>query len=123
MKHLSSSILFVALMSLLYLFTPCNAVAQNSGGITCCYNSPSGSDEFTNAGIQSMIMSAESRGHTMDLIRPMNLGSLVASSADDGLESQMSMQYWSKSQLFIADMKVIDAILGNEREIHYGERS
>jgi len=122
MKNLTSSIVLVALMSLLYLFSPGNALAQDDGDIPCCYYSPSSFDPLTNAGIQSMVMLTKRTGQAI-VTNSLLLGSELAPYLADDIEPQISTQFVAESQISFAETRTLGLFPVRDREIYYGDHT
>jgi hypothetical protein len=120
MKNLSCTLFLVALVSMLYLVTPCNALAQSEGDIPCCYNSQFGFDQFTKGGIQSMILSTDSIGHIMAYDYPPFISS---QSPANEQESQIPIQFGNRSQISFAKAMALNEFLAKDREIYCGYRT
>ena len=118
MKNLSITIVIVAVVSLLYLFAPCNASAQIKPPDTCCWNSPS-----ADTVIPGSLMPAANLRFASDSMSPTYPTNPNTSSSGNILESKWVAQFSSAAEMPVVDRTDRYTILLNDKETFFGELS
>jgi hypothetical protein len=123
MKSICSSIVFVALVSLLCLLIPGNASAQIKPPLPCCLNSPSVPDSLTGFGSPSDFILGESHRLSTDSMSPTYSINPKTSFSSNVFKSNGTVRYSSSSDMPIMDRKDAYRLVANDRKITFGERS
>jgi hypothetical protein len=117
MKSIISSIVFMALASLVYLFAPSNASAQSLPPIPCCYRPLSLPHPHADFGNPGTFILSESHGFTADSMYPTYSINPKMLSSSNVFESNGTVQYSSSPVIPITDSKDSYGFLVKDRKI------